>query len=243
MFAAAMFAVLPPGSNLVRHRDPFAGSLRYHLGLKVPQDAPSCRIFVDGQPYHWKEGEAVMFDETYIHHAENLTDETRLILFCDVERPMKYGFMTAINRWVSHHIVKASATQNMEGEDVGVELLLVAAVDAVRCAGVHVQLHRHVGAVRAVVSREQPVVERGAGAAKVQAAGGAAWANASWGTAYSFLRSFFPFLPSLSFLDAFLSLFLSLFLALSFFFFLPFLSFLSLEREDSLSSSVSSSLS
>jgi beta-hydroxylase len=28
--------------------------------------------------------------------------------------------MTAINRWVSHHIVKASATQNMEGEHIGV---------------------------------------------------------------------------------------------------------------------------
>ena len=33
---------------------------------------------------------------------------------------MKYSFMTAINRWVSHHIVKASATQNVEGEHVGV---------------------------------------------------------------------------------------------------------------------------
>jgi beta-hydroxylase len=33
---------------------------------------------------------------------------------------MKYGFMTAINRWVSHHIVKASATQNVDGEHVGV---------------------------------------------------------------------------------------------------------------------------
>ncbi len=32
---------------------------------------------------------------------------------------MKYGFMTAMNRWVSHHIVKASATQNVEGEHVG----------------------------------------------------------------------------------------------------------------------------
>jgi beta-hydroxylase len=28
--------------------------------------------------------------------------------------------MTAINRWVSHHIVKACATQNVEGEQVGV---------------------------------------------------------------------------------------------------------------------------
>ena len=61
-----------------------------------------------------------MFDETFIHRAENTTDQNRIILFCDVERPMKYGFMTAINRWVSHHIVKASATQNVEGEHVGV---------------------------------------------------------------------------------------------------------------------------
>jgi beta-hydroxylase len=33
---------------------------------------------------------------------------------------MKFSFMTAINRWVSHHIVKASATQNVDGEHVGV---------------------------------------------------------------------------------------------------------------------------
>ena len=33
----AMFAVLPPGGKLVRHRDPYAGSLRYHLGLVDPE--------------------------------------------------------------------------------------------------------------------------------------------------------------------------------------------------------------
>ena len=32
---------------------------------------------------------------------------------------MKYGFMSAINRWVSHNIVKASATQNVDGEHIG----------------------------------------------------------------------------------------------------------------------------
>jgi beta-hydroxylase len=58
-------------------------------------------------------------DETFIHRAENTTDVNRIILFCDVERPMKYGLLTAINRWVSHHIVKASATQNVDGEHVG----------------------------------------------------------------------------------------------------------------------------
>ncbi|MDD1529778.1 lipid A hydroxylase LpxO [Bradyrhizobium sp. WBOS7] len=115
----AMFAMLPPGGRLGAHRDPFAGSLRYHLGLVTP-NSNKCRIVVDGVECVWRDGEAFMFDETFIHSAENATDVNRIILFCDVERPMKFGFMTAINRWVSHHIVKASATQNVDGENVGV---------------------------------------------------------------------------------------------------------------------------
>ena len=115
----AMFAMLPPGGKLGAHRDPFAGSLRYHLGLVTP-NSNECLILVDGVECIWRDGEAFMFDETYIHSAENTTDVNRIILFCDVERPMKNGFMTAINRWVGHSIVKASATQNVEGEQVGV---------------------------------------------------------------------------------------------------------------------------
>ena len=114
----AMFAMLPPGGKLGAHRDPFAGSLRYHLGLVTP-NSDRCRILVDGVECVWRDGQAFMFDETFIHRAENTTDVNRIILFCDVERPMKYGLLTAINRWVSHHIVKASATQNVDGEHVG----------------------------------------------------------------------------------------------------------------------------
>src|SRR5215216_3971897 len=90
----------------------------YYFGLVTP-NSDKCRILVDGVPCVCRDGEAFVFDETFIHSAENATDVNRVILFCDVERPMKYGFMTAINRWVSHRIVKASATQNMEGEHVG----------------------------------------------------------------------------------------------------------------------------
>jgi beta-hydroxylase len=114
----AMFAMLPAGGDLGRHRDPFAGSMRYHLGLATP-NSENCRIFVDGQPYHWRDGEGVVFDETFIHWAENRTDKPRMILFCDVERPLTNRVATAVNRWVSRHIVKASATANLEGERVG----------------------------------------------------------------------------------------------------------------------------
>ena len=116
---AAMFAVLPPGSRLQTHRDPFAGSLRYHLGLKVPSQREKCRILVDGLPHHWAEGEAVMFDETYIHCAENLTGETRLILFCDVERPLTHPLVRWVNRQIGWRLIRAAAAQNVAGEPVG----------------------------------------------------------------------------------------------------------------------------
>ena len=60
-----------------------------------------------------------MFDETFIHWAENKTSTTRIILFCDVERPLTNRVMTYINRYVIEHLVKISATQNVVGEPVG----------------------------------------------------------------------------------------------------------------------------
>src|SRR4029450_1658959 len=107
-----------PRSHLVRHRDPFAGSLRYHLGLKTP-NADTCRIFVDGQPYFWRDGEGVLFDETYIHRAENRTDEARIILFCDVERPLRGRPAPATNRFAIRHVMPATATANPEEDRVG----------------------------------------------------------------------------------------------------------------------------
>jgi beta-hydroxylase len=116
---AAMFASLPPGARLVMHRDPYAGSLRYHLGLFTPND-PGCYIEVDGERYHWKDGEAVMFDETFIHHAENTTQQQRVVLFCDVERPLKIGAMQWFNRLFATHVMAAASSQNTEAERVGV---------------------------------------------------------------------------------------------------------------------------
>lgn len=115
---AAMFASLPPGGRLVRHRDPYAGSLRYHLGLITPND-DGCRIIVDGQPYAWRDGEAVMFDETFIHYAENTTDQPRIILFCDVERPLRHRWLQAVNRWFSRHVMSAAASPNNDDDHTG----------------------------------------------------------------------------------------------------------------------------
>jgi beta-hydroxylase len=113
-----MFALLPPGSKLGRHRDPFAGSLRYHLGLATP-NSDDCRIWVDGEMYSWRDGEAVLFDETFIHRAENNTGTARIILFCDVERPLRTRIARAANRFVGRTFVAAAATANEPGEKIG----------------------------------------------------------------------------------------------------------------------------
>jgi beta-hydroxylase len=115
---AAMFAELPPGGSLRKHRDPYAGSLRYHLGLVTPGD-DRCYIEVDGQRYSWRDGEAVMFDETFIHRAENATEHDRIILFCDVERPLRFGWARALNRWFARRVIAAGASPNMDGDRTG----------------------------------------------------------------------------------------------------------------------------
>ncbi|MEX0634216.1 aspartyl/asparaginyl beta-hydroxylase domain-containing protein [Serratia ureilytica] len=62
---AAMFAELPPGAIWVNTAilTP-ARCARYHLGLMTPND-DRCFIEVDGEQHSWRDGEAVIFDETY----------------------------------------------------------------------------------------------------------------------------------------------------------------------------------
>ncbi|HKI74065.1 MAG TPA: aspartyl/asparaginyl beta-hydroxylase domain-containing protein [Pseudomonadales bacterium] len=115
----AMFAMLPPGARLVIHRDPFAGSLRFHLGLVTP-NSEDCFIDVDGEKYYWKDGEAVMFDETFLHFAENRTDINRIILFLDIKRPVSLFLVDWVNELFSRIVMAATATRNMDGDKVGV---------------------------------------------------------------------------------------------------------------------------
>ena len=116
---AALFTMMPGKSKLGEHRDPFAGSVRYHLGLVTPNSA-KCRIYIDGTPYAWRDGEAILFDETFIHSVDNETDQDRIILFCDVARPIHTPIVRGLNRFVTNHIVKITATQNTADEKVGV---------------------------------------------------------------------------------------------------------------------------
>src|SRR5690606_17284731 len=114
----AMFTMLPPGARLVKHRDPYAGSLRYHLGIITP-NSDDCYISVDGEKYAWRDGEAIMFDETYIHYAQNKTDQNRIILFLDIKRPVNFFLVDWINEIFSRLVIAGSASKNLPGDKVG----------------------------------------------------------------------------------------------------------------------------
>jgi beta-hydroxylase len=84
----AMISILSPRKHILDHRGPYKGVLRYHLGLIVPEDAESCRIRVGEDYRHWEEGKSMIFDDTFNHEVWNDTDETRVVLFVDVLRPL-----------------------------------------------------------------------------------------------------------------------------------------------------------
>lgn len=115
---AAMFAELAPGGTLNPHRDPYAGSLRYHLGLATPND-DRCFIEVDSQRYSWRDGKSVVFDETFIHWAQNGAETNRIILFCDIERPLRYRWTQAVNQWLGRTMMTAASSPNETGDQTG----------------------------------------------------------------------------------------------------------------------------
>lgn len=112
----AMFSVLPPGGQLTRHLDPVACSLRYHLGLDTPND-DRCYISVDDQTYSWRDGEPLLFDVTYLHFAHNDADKSRLILMCDIERPMSP--IGRLLNWPYKLLMRATVVPNTDEDKRG----------------------------------------------------------------------------------------------------------------------------
>lgn len=98
----AFFSLLGPGKHLPEHRGPYNGVLRHHLGLIVPEPARACAIRVAGQTAHWREGECLIFDDSYPQEAWNDTDRDRLVLFLDIVRPLPRPVS-----WLNAAVIKA----------------------------------------------------------------------------------------------------------------------------------------
>ncbi|RZM26456.1 MAG: aspartyl/asparaginyl beta-hydroxylase domain-containing protein, partial [Sphingomonas sp.] len=85
---SAFFSILAPGTHIPEHRGVTKGLITCHLGLIVPR-AGNLRMRVHDRVVRWAEGETLVFDDTYPHEVWNDTDETRVVLLVQFERPLR----------------------------------------------------------------------------------------------------------------------------------------------------------
>ena len=117
----AFFSVLEPKQHIKAHWGYWKGFVRYHLGVVIPDNNRDSKCWirinpnaqartgdreqiVQGEKYYWHEGEAVLFDDTFLHDAANESDQVRVVLFLDLARKMPWP-LALLNRlflWIAH---------------------------------------------------------------------------------------------------------------------------------------------
>ena len=81
-------------NNILAHTGVTKGILRVHLGLIVPKNFEKCRIRVDDTITAWQPGEMFIIDDTYEHEVWNDTEEERVVILLDFDRPMGFAGRT-----------------------------------------------------------------------------------------------------------------------------------------------------
>lgn len=94
----AFVSILDPGVELPPHKDPYAGVLRYHLGVRVPREEPAAHPPRPG-PAHLEGGEGRVLDVSVEHEVVNTSEEPRVVVIIDFRRPMGF-FASALNRYM-----------------------------------------------------------------------------------------------------------------------------------------------
>ncbi len=80
-----LFSVLRPHTHIPPHTGVINGRLTVHLPLIVP---PNCGALRAGdEQREWREGECLIFDDSFVHEAWNDSDQTRVVLIMDAWNP------------------------------------------------------------------------------------------------------------------------------------------------------------
>ncbi len=83
---SAQFSVLSPGMELELQPGKGKDRLCYHLPLIVPR-LGHCKYQVGDSIGNWRSGEAILFHDSNSYCASNLSDEFRILLCLQIERP------------------------------------------------------------------------------------------------------------------------------------------------------------
>ena len=119
---SAWFSILAPFYKIKPHSGITKGIVRSHLGLIVPANRERCRMWVDEEKIHWDQGKCVVFDDSRKHRVLNSTEEERVVLLFDFDRPMRWPgrmlhrlAMTLIKRTAYYHDARRNLKQRERG--------------------------------------------------------------------------------------------------------------------------------
>lgn len=97
------FSYLEPNTHILPHKGYSKMVLRCHLPLIVPNEE-LCTIRVGNETRHWKEGELLIFDDSFDHEAWNKSDSKRVVLMFDIPNP-KWGYTAhEISKYKIEHL-------------------------------------------------------------------------------------------------------------------------------------------
>ena len=80
----ALFSLLKPGTHIQPHHGLLNTRLICHLPLITP---PGCNLRVGNETREWRQGELLIFDDSFEHEAWNRGGETRVVLLFEIWRP------------------------------------------------------------------------------------------------------------------------------------------------------------
>jgi hypothetical protein len=80
----ALWSLLKPGTHIQAHHGLLNTRLICHIPLIVPGN---CALRVGNEAREWREGEALIFDDSFEHEAWNRSASTRVILLFEIWRP------------------------------------------------------------------------------------------------------------------------------------------------------------
>lgn len=127
---SAWFSILAPRYHIPRHRGVTKTVLRAHLGLIVPEQNDKCVMQVDDRLVGWEPGKLLVFDDFYPHEVWNDTDEERVVLIFDFDRPMRPlgRVVNAVLTWgIKRTAYYKDAARNLKSWDERLETAVMTA--------------------------------------------------------------------------------------------------------------------
>ncbi len=100
---SASISFLAPHKHIPPHRGPFRGVLRFYMVLSMPlrpDGVPAASLTIAGQEFRLRDGDFLLWDDTYTHEVLNDSDETRIVLLLDVWRPGMTADMQLLSRFL-----------------------------------------------------------------------------------------------------------------------------------------------